>query len=108
MRHDITGCYILSLYFDTENTYYWYTCGASAVGTFAASTCGRATWDTVLEQRSAARPANACNDDGVGLGCGLRSSISSSIPAGAGIHTLYVDGVGATQLGTYGAAVSRP
>jgi hypothetical protein len=90
-----------------ENTYYWYTCEAAAVGTFSASTCARATWDTVLEQRSAARPANSCNDD-VGGTCGTRSTISSIIPAGAGLHTLYVDGVAPTSLGAYSVSVTRP
>ena len=90
-----------------ENTHYWYTCEAAVGGTFTASTCFRAAWDTVLEQRSAARPANTCNDD-VGGVCGVRSSISSSIPAGAGIHTLYVDGATATALGAYSVNMLRP
>jgi hypothetical protein len=90
-----------------ENTYYWYTCGAAMGGSFTASTCGRATWDTELAQRSAARaPTEVCNDDVSGT-CGARSSITSMIPAGAGIHTLYVDGC-LSQSGAYSVSVSRP
>jgi hypothetical protein len=91
-----------------ENTYYWYTCGTSVGGAFTASTCGRATWDTSVHQSSASRAAlNVCNDDAGGT-CGVRSSISSAIPAGAGIHTLYVDGFNTTALGAYTVAVTRP
>ncbi len=91
-----------------ENTYYWYTCAAATSGMFTASTCDRATWDTSLHQSSAARAVlNVCNDD-VGGTCGFRSSITSTIPAGPGIHTLYIDGSFSTSFGTYSIAVSRP
>ena len=91
-----------------ENTYYWYTCGAAAGGAFTASTCGRAIWDTSLLQRSAARAMlDVCNDD-VGGTCGTRSTVNATIPAGAGIHTLYVDGFSTTALGAYTVSVSRP
>ena len=93
-----------------ENTYYWYTCQAATGGAFSASTCGRATWDTVLEQRSALRGANICNDDNTG-GCGRQSTVTSTIPAGAGIHTLYVDGYTNAFIGSSGAysvVITRP
>ncbi len=93
-----------------ENTYYWYTCSASTGGTFTASTCGRASWDTELEQRSAGRTTpgvGVCNDDGGGT-CGVQSSVTTTIPAGAGLHTLYVDGYLATSAGAYTVSVSRP
>lgn len=91
-----------------ENTYYWYTCASATSGTFTASTCDRATWDTSLHQSSAARATlNVCNDD-VGGTCSLRSSITSTIPAGPGIHTLYIDGSFSTSAGAYSIAVSRP
>ena len=92
-----------------EDTYYWYTCGTSTGGAFTASTCGRATWDTVLDQRSAGRATvSVCNDDVGTTTCGVRSSVSTTIPAGAGIHTLYVDGYNATGLGAYSVSVVRP
>jgi hypothetical protein len=89
-----------------ENTFYWHTCAATAAGSFTASTCGRATWDTVLEQRSAARTANVCNDDVLGT-CGVRSSVTATIPAGPGLHVFYVDGF-AGGSGAYTVAVTRP
>ena len=89
-----------------ENTYYWHTCAATAAGSFTASTCARATWDTVLEQRSASRTANVCNDD-VGGTCGVRSSVTAAIPAGPALHTFYVDGFGGGS-GAYTVSVTRP
>jgi Stigma-specific protein, Stig1 len=90
-----------------ENTYYWYTCPASVAGSFTASTCGRATWDTTLDQRSAGRAANVCNDD-VGGTCGVRSSVTAAIPAGPGLHAFYVDGFTATGAGAYTVSITRP
>ncbi len=93
-----------------ENTYYWYTCGSFAGGAFSASTCLRATWDTELEQRSAGRASvSVCNDDVNGLFCGARSTVNSTIPAGAGLHALYVDGctIG-TASGSYMVNITRP
>ncbi len=81
-----------------EVTYWFTTCEGSTATAYTASTCGTATWDTVLEQRSAARtPLAVCNDDA----CSLQSTISGTIAAGAGLHTLYVDGFGATSAGPY-------
>jgi hypothetical protein len=87
-----------------ENTYYWYTCPAFGGGAFSASTCSRASWDTELEQRSAARATVAvCNDDF----CASQSQVSSTLPAGAGLHTLYLDGcLGAS--GFYQILYTRP
>jgi hypothetical protein len=94
-----------------ENTYYWYTCPSATGGAFTASTCFRASWDTELDQRSAGRTAvSVCNDDVGGTGilaCGLRSSINTTIPSGAGLHTLYVDGCN-TGAGAYSVNITRP
>jgi hypothetical protein len=90
-----------------ENTYFWHTCAAQAAGNLTASTCGRATWDTVLSQSSATRAMlSLCNDDAGGA-CGVRSSLTAAIPAGAGIHTLYIDGFN-NGSGAYTIAVTRP
>ena len=87
-----------------ENTYYWQTCPAYAGGAFSAATCGGATWDTILEQRSATRaPVAVCNDDG----CAPQSSMTSTIPAGGGIHTLNMDGYGGA-MGPYTITYTRP
>jgi len=89
-----------------ENTFYWYTCAGSTGGAFTANTCGGTTnYDTVIDQRSAARAVvGVCNDDGCAAS---RSTISSTIPAGAGLHTLYVDGFVASA-GNYTVAITRP
>ncbi len=92
-----------------ENGYYWWSCPAYAGGTFNATTCTRAAWDTVLYQRSAARATfEVCNDDA----CALQSTISATgataVPAGAGIHTFHVDGFSAAALGAYTTLYTRP
>jgi uncharacterized lipoprotein YmbA len=93
-----------------EDSFYWYTCGSFRGGAFTAQTCGRATWDTELDQRSATRSTvSACSDDA----CGRRSSLASTIPVGAGLHALYVDGCVATVSGNvgagrYGVFITRP
>jgi hypothetical protein len=90
-----------------ENTYYWYTCASFTAGTFSASTCGRASWDTSLTQYSPGRTspsATVCNDDS----CGLQSSLSATIPAGPGLHMLYVDTFTGRTPGAYTVSVSRP
>jgi hypothetical protein len=88
-----------------EDTFFWYTCPGYAGGTFTASTCGRATWDTELHQFSPGRSATpVCNDDA----CGPRQSLlSTPIPPGPGLHALYVDGCGSAS-GAYTASISRP
>ncbi|MBL8678533.1 MAG: hypothetical protein JNK05_05185 [Myxococcales bacterium] len=91
-----------------EHTFYWHTCAAATGGTFTASTCGRATWDTSIEQHSPGRPtATVCNDD-VGGTCGTRSSMTSMIPAGAGLHTFYMDTYNTVTPGAYTVSISRP
>jgi hypothetical protein len=83
-----------------EASYWAITCPAFAATQFNASTCGAATWDTVLEQRSATRTANVCNDDGCAPGT-LQSTITGTLPAGAGLHTIYVDGYSSAAAGAY-------
>jgi len=93
-----------------ENTYYWYRCPAAAAGTFTASTCGRATWDTTLTQYSPGRTtpgASVCNDDACPAALPRQSSVSAAVPAGPGLHALYVDGFG-TAAGAYTVSVTRP
>jgi len=80
-------------------------CASAAGGAFGASTCGNASWDTSLAQISPARAtAVVCNDDA----CGTQSTVNSTIPAGVGIHALYVDGFNSGSSGTYRVAITRP
>ncbi|MBL8600508.1 MAG: hypothetical protein JNK72_01145 [Myxococcales bacterium] len=91
-----------------ENTYWWRTCPADGGGTLSAQTCNRASWDTVLYLRngdgSVVGSGATCNDDG----CGTQSTISAGVSAGAGLHTLTVDGYFSTSSGSYTVAVTRP
>jgi len=94
-----------------ENTYYWYRCpAATAAASFTASPCGRAAWATSLVQYSPGRTApgaSVCNDDACPAAAPRQSSVTATIPAGPGIHALYVDGFG-TASGAYTVAVTRP
>jgi hypothetical protein len=86
-----------------EDTYWWRTCPEFASTSFHASTCGGATFDTELDQRSAARAeVSYCNNDA----CGTQSQIDTTIDAGAGLHTLYVDSCGVPMLGDYSLALT--
>ena len=76
-------------------------------GTFTASTCGRASWDTILAQHSAGRATErVCADDTCG-GTSRQSSLTSTIPAGPGLHALYVDGFSGAG-GIYSFQYTRP
>jgi hypothetical protein len=77
----------------------WYltACPADPAASFRATTCGGASFDTVLELRTAATPeVMACNDDS---SCGTQSTVDSTLPAGAGLYLLLVDGYGASDGG---------
>jgi hypothetical protein len=85
-----------------ESTWWSVTCPDFMGTAYTATTCGTATWDTVLDQRSATRtPLAVCNDDA----CGLQSTLTNSIPAGAGLHTLYLEGYNAAALGAFGLTI---
>jgi hypothetical protein len=82
-----------------ENTHWLVTCPTFASTVFSASTVGGAAWDTVLEERSAARaPVSVCNDDQCN---GVQSTVTGTIPAGAGLHAFYVHGYSTTSMGAY-------
>ncbi|MFO0652579.1 MAG: MXAN_6577-like cysteine-rich protein, partial [Polyangiales bacterium] len=85
-----------------ENTYFTTTCPNFTEVAFRASTCDLATFDTELDFRSGNRAAaggSICNDD-TGGACGLRSTVSGRVPAGAGLHVLYADAC--SGFGPYG------
>ncbi len=86
-----------------ETTWWWRTCPESTGGSFSATTCSRASYDTLIYQRNGDGTAGACSDDF----CSLQSSITSSIPAGPGIHALTVDGFN-VNTGSFSVAVTRP
>jgi hypothetical protein len=81
-----------------ENLYFFTTCPDFTARTLHLTTCGGATWDTVLHQHSPARaPVSVCNDDF----CELQSSLDGALPSGAGMHAWYVDTFGARAPGAY-------
>lgn len=87
-----------------ENAYWWTSCPSDPGGAFSASTCGGATWETVLALQIPASTPYTCSLDS----CSLQSAISSTIPAGAGLRVLAVDGEGGTDKGAYSMMVTRP
>ena len=77
-------------------TYYYTTCPGQGAGTMNATTCSRATWDTVLNYRQGNTTATFCNDDA----CAFQSSISGSVVGGGSVNALYIDGYSSSS-GTY-------
>jgi hypothetical protein len=86
-----------------ENTLWWKSCPDSVGGAFSATTCSRASWDTLLYVRNGDGVGDACIDDT----CGLQTTVSSTLGRGAGLHVLYIDGFG-SSAGSYSVVVSRP
>ena len=86
-----------------EDAFYFLSCPADPAREFHASTCG-STYDTVVETRSVGSPVS-CNDNAGfecnGSGPGNGSSASADIPAGAGVHVVYVDGAAPAATGAY-------
>ena len=88
-----------------ENAYWWQTCPADPGGAFTASTCTGTNFDTILSlQLPGSSPDPVCNDDV----CSVQSSVSASIPAGAGLFVIDVDSNFSTVHGNYTLSVSRP
>ncbi len=87
-----------------ENGYWWTTCPADHGGALLASTCGGATWETLLSASIPRAPATMCS---VGT-CNLQTELKTTVPAGAGVHHLLVDGQAANARGPYVMQVTRP
>ena len=87
-----------------ENGYWWMTCPSDPGGKLHASTCGGATWETLLVTEVPRARAYACSLDS----CDLQTEISSTVPPGAGLHVLMVDGQSANASGPYTMQVTRP
>jgi hypothetical protein len=88
-----------------ENSYWWARCPSDPGGTLTASTCdGGTTWESVVEVQIPKSVSYQCNLDG----CGLQSSLTANVPAGAGLGVLSLDGQGGSDHGAYSMTVSRP
>jgi hypothetical protein len=88
-----------------ENSYWWRTCPNDAGGTFQGSTCGGGTaFDTILSLQMPGSEAVMCDDDT----CSFQSTVSASIPAGAGLFVISVDGFSSAKHGDYTLTATRP
>ncbi len=87
-----------------EATWWWRTCPEFGGGAFSATTCSRASWDTLIYLRNPGGAGDACNDDACGP---LQSTINGSVPSGPGIHTFTVDGF-SDRTGSFSVAITRP
>jgi hypothetical protein len=87
-----------------EDGFWWTSCPSDPAGTLQASLCGGATFETVLEVQVPGSIPYACSVDS----CGLQSSLTAKIPAGAGLRVLSVDGQDGSDQGPYALSVSRP
>jgi hypothetical protein len=93
-----------------EQTFWWRSCPGTGSGAFHADTCGGASFDTVLQVTSGGGSGDRCDDDGcAGMGPDARNSrLDTTIAATARLHTLQIDGFGATDSGSYTLHVTRP
>lgn len=90
-----------------ENSYWWSSCPFYAGGTLSASTCNAGTrFDTVLTLQIPGTSVVSCADDDPS--CGVQSKLSASIPAGAGLHVLTLDGTAGSDQGPYTLTFTRP
>jgi hypothetical protein len=86
--------------------YAWTTCPAFPGGPFTASLCGNASYDTVLQLVNGSAAGGGCNDNA--FTCAPQSSLSAPVPAGAGLHVLFVDGASASSAGSFTVTGARP
>ena len=90
-----------------ENSYWWLSCPDYAGGGFAASTCTGTSFDTMLALQIPRTNAITCVDNTEP--CGTRSSMSTTIPPGAGLNLMSVAGGGSIfALGSYQVTYTRP
>jgi hypothetical protein len=87
-----------------ENSYWWTTCSGFAGGRFTASTCAGTVYDSILALQIPRTAAVVCDDDT----CRLQASIDTTLPSGAGLHVLTVDGFTGRQQGAYALTTVRP
>jgi hypothetical protein len=91
-----------------DNSYWWLTCPDYAGGALTASTCEGTSFDTVLNLQVPRTGLSMCNDDDESCGVKSRSSLKSTVPAGAGINVVTVDGSIRASSGAYRLVLTRP
>ncbi|HEY6177182.1 MAG TPA: hypothetical protein VIX73_22150 [Kofleriaceae bacterium] len=87
-----------------ENAYWWHSCPSAAGGAFVASTCDNTAFDTMMSFQMPGADTVLCDDDS----CSVYAAIGTTIPAGAGLYVLAVDGFSSAKLGNYSLSVTRP
>jgi hypothetical protein len=88
-----------------DRTHYYLTCPGAQAGNLYFSTCGGASFDTVLQYRDGNSPSGACVDDT--YGCGVQSSMWATASYGSGLRAVSVDGYGGAS-GPYTLAYTLP
>ena len=88
-----------------ETCYWWVSCPEYAGGSLKASTCTGTTFDVVMSLQIPRTNAVSCAN---GDSCGLQEAMSTTIPPGAGMHVLTVDGDVRTSTGDYTLVYTRP
>jgi len=91
-----------------ENAYWWQACPSDAGGAFLGSTCAGTAFDTVLSFRMPGTEGLVCNDDDVACPVQNHATLGATIPAGAGLYVLEVDGFSTATYGSYTLSASRP
>jgi len=89
-----------------DNSYWWQSCPSYAGGAMSASTCTGTSFDTVLSLQIPGSGVASCADDDPS--CGVQSKMSATIPSGAGIYVLTVDGTAGSDAGNYTLKYTRP
>ena len=88
-----------------EDCYWWASCPDYAGGAFTASTCAGTTFDSVLSLQVPRTDNTSCAN---GDTCGQQELMNATIPPGAGIHVLAVDGDVRLSAGDYTLNCTRP
>lgn len=91
-----------------DNSYWWLTCPDYAGGALTATTCEGSSFDTVLNLQVPRTGLSTCNDDDESCGVKSRSTLKATVPAGAGINVVTVDGSIRASSGAYRLALTRP
>jgi hypothetical protein len=89
-----------------ENSYWWKSCPDYAGGAFTATTCHLSTFDTILSVQIPRAGGTSCADDDPA--CGVQSTVGATVPPGAGLHALTIDGSTPTNAGNYSIMYTRP
>ena len=88
-----------------EDSYWWARCPNDAAGSVTASTCGGADWDSIVDVQIPGGTKTYTCAEGT---CGNQSSLTTAVPAGAGLGVVSIDGQGGTDYGNYSMIVTRP